>query len=114
MLSTFPEVNNNHGAVIETTIVIFLNCSNFVSPLLLSGGRSQEKKREKTKNKQRTNKTKIIKVGGWFSLSFFFLVFLFSFFFQNFFFSSCVDHDISCETQLLELVSLNSVGHPVL
>ena len=25
-----------------------------------------------------------------------------------------VDHDISCETQLLELVSLNSVGHPVL
>ena len=25
-----------------------------------------------------------------------------------------VNHDISCETQLLELVSLNSVGHPVL
>ena len=25
-----------------------------------------------------------------------------------------VDHDISCETQLLQLVSLNSVGHPVL
>ena len=24
-----------------------------------------------------------------------------------------VDHDISCEPQLLELVSLNSVGHPV-
>ena len=24
-----------------------------------------------------------------------------------------VDHDLSCETQLLELVSLNSVGHPV-
>ena len=25
-----------------------------------------------------------------------------------------LDHDISFETQLLELVSLNSVGHPVL
>ena len=25
-----------------------------------------------------------------------------------------VGHDISCETQLLESVSLNSVGHPVL
>ena len=24
-----------------------------------------------------------------------------------------LNHDVSCETQLLELVSLNSVGHPV-